>query len=544
MSSRTFMLAVIATAIGVAACGSYGTSVVEIKQAPPRVASISLTVPVSLTTGQTARAVATPKDVNGAALAGRAVAWFTSSAAVASVTDSGLVLAVAPGTAVVSAVSEGVSGQASLLVSAPPAVAVASVSVSPATSTLQIGSTVQLSAVTRDANNNVLTGRVITWGSGNTGIATVSASGLVTAVATGSASITASSEGQTGSAAISVSAASPPPPPPPAPVASVSVSPATSSLQVGSTVQFSAVTRDASNNVLTGRVISWSSSDNAVATVSTSGLVTAVAAGSAQVTATSEGQIGSASLTVTSPPPPPPPPPPGSSNEPPGMTVITDRPFNALNESGWSDIFDPNMAFIQDPSAPHSAPGILRATFPAGNAYDGSGPGASDFATGNKRTLYMARWIKYSANWYGHPSGVNKMAYVHTSSGDVPVLVFSAIGAGSAPLSPYVDLQFTVTPGGGSNLAPNLVPNAEIIRGQWNLLELVAVGNTAGNADGSVDWYLNGVHVGSYAVQWQAGATTWGRVHYTTIWGGYNGGAASIPATQWRDDDHLYLSEK
>src|SRR5205823_10557125 len=100
-----------------------------------------------------------------------------------------------------------------------------------ATATLQIGSTVELSAVTRDANNNVLTGRVITWGSANTGIATVSASGLVTAVATGSASITASSEGQTGSAAISVSAASPPPPPPPAPVASVSVSPATSSLQ-------------------------------------------------------------------------------------------------------------------------------------------------------------------------------------------------------------------------------------------------------------------------------------------------------------------------
>ena len=226
------------------------------------------------------------------------------------------------------------------------------------------------------------------------------------------------------------------------------------------------------------------------------------------------------------------------------MTAIADRPFNALNESGWSDIFDVNMAFISDPTAPHSAPGILRATFPAGNAYDGSGPGGSDFTTGNKRTLYMARWIKYSANWYGHPSGVNKMAYVHTSSGDVPVLVFSAIGAGSAPLSPYVDLQFTVTPGGGSNLAPNLVPNAEIVRGQWNLLELVAVGNTAGNADGSVDWYLNGVHVGSYAVQWQSGATTWGRVHYTTIWGGYSGGAASIPALQWRDDDHLYMSEK
>src|SRR5437588_359610 len=89
------------------------------------------------------------------------------------------------------------------------------------------------------------------------------------------------------------------------PVASVSVSPATSSMQVGGTAQFSAVTRDANNNVLTERVVNWSSSNTTVGTVSASGLVTAVAAGTAQITATSEGQIGSANLTVTSPLPPP-----------------------------------------------------------------------------------------------------------------------------------------------------------------------------------------------------------------------------------------------
>ena len=221
------------------------------------------------------------------------------------------------------------------------------------------------------------------------------------------------------------------------------------------------------------------------------------------------------------------------------MTAVLDRPFNALNELGIIDNFSANMAFILDAGAPRSPSGILRATFPPGNAYDGSGPGSFDFITGNKRTLYIAQWIRYSANWYGHPSGVNKMAYFHTSAGDIPVLVFSAIGAGTGPLSPQVWTQYP-----NANLTPNLVPNAEIIRGQWNLVELVAVGNTAGNVDGSVDWYLNGVHVGSYVLQWQAGATTWGRVHYTTIWGGYMGGAASIPATQWRDSDHLRLSEK
>ena len=82
---------------------------------------------------------------------------------------------------------------------------------------------------------------------------------------------------------------------------------------------------------------------------------------------------------------------------------------------------------------------------------------------------------------------------------------------------------------------------AEITRGVWHLLELVAVGNTAGNMDGSVDWWLDGVHVGSYAVQWQTGATFWSRIHGTTIWGGTG---QIVPALQWVEWDHMYISGK
>src|SRR5213079_1687758 len=59
--------------------------------------------------------------------------------------------------------------------------------------------------------------------------------------------------------------------------------------------------KDASGNALTGRTITWSSSDNSVATVSSSGLVSGVVAGSATITATSEGQSGTAAITVTPP---------------------------------------------------------------------------------------------------------------------------------------------------------------------------------------------------------------------------------------------------
>ncbi len=87
-------------------------------------------------------------------------------------------------------------------------------------------------------------------------------------------------------------------PPTPAPVASVSVSLASGTVTAGGTTQATATTRDAQGNTLTGRVVTWSSNNTGVATVASTGLVTAVTAGSASITATSEGQSGSASLTV------------------------------------------------------------------------------------------------------------------------------------------------------------------------------------------------------------------------------------------------------
>src|SRR5207247_2512576 len=84
------------------------------------------------------------------------------------------------------------------------AVPVASVTVSPATATVQVGQTMQLAAAPKDANGNSLSGRTITWASGSTAVATVSASGFVTGVAAGSVTITATSEGQSGTATITV----------------------------------------------------------------------------------------------------------------------------------------------------------------------------------------------------------------------------------------------------------------------------------------------------------------------------------------------------
>src|SRR6185436_976170 len=268
---------------------------------PTPIASLSVSLnPSSVLVGQTAQATATLQDSAGKPVVGPTITWESSDATVATVDATGLVRAVKAGNSMIKASSSGKTNGSSLTVSVPAPVPVATIAVSPTSATLQIGATQQLSAVTRDANNNVLTGRAISWSSANPAIATVSQSGLVTTVSAGSVSVSASSEGQVGSSAITVN------PPAPVPVASVSVSPSSATLQIGATQQLTAVTRDANNNVLTGRSVSWSSANSSIASVnSASGLVTAVAAGTVQISATSEGKVASSSITVSPPAPVP-----------------------------------------------------------------------------------------------------------------------------------------------------------------------------------------------------------------------------------------------
>ncbi len=177
-----------------------------------------------------------------------------------------------------------------------PTTQVLSIDVTPASQTLSVGATVQLSAVPKDASGNALSGRAVTWATSSVQTASVSATGLVTGVAPGSASVTATSEGKSGSSAITVIVP---------PVATVEVSPPTATVQTGATLQLSAVMKDASGNVLTGRTVTWSTSSSQTATINASGLVSGVVAGSVTITATSEGKSGSSAITVTGPQPAP-----------------------------------------------------------------------------------------------------------------------------------------------------------------------------------------------------------------------------------------------
>jgi uncharacterized protein YjdB len=258
-----------------------GSGAVDTVVVAPAVASVAVGASFTLQ--------AEARDANGEVIPGRSAFWAVEDPTIAFVSEDGRVTARRTGSVNVAASIEGKSGLATVTVTNVP---VASVSVSPNNATLRVGENTTFSAVVRDAGGAVLTNRPVAWTSSAPAVATVSTTGRVVAVSAGSTIISAESEGRSGLAAVNVSAV---------PVASIRISPASTTLITGQSAQLQAETLDANNNVLPGRQVMWFTNNASVATVSPNGTVAAVSAGSATITATSEGKTATASVSVTLP---------------------------------------------------------------------------------------------------------------------------------------------------------------------------------------------------------------------------------------------------
>ena len=155
-------------------------------------ASVTLSV-LSLTflsLSDTTQITATVKDAGGNTMSGATVTWASSSSSVATVSSAGLVTSVADGSATITATS----GSASATVTATVSQAAASVTLAPTSlSFTSFGDTTTLVPTVKDAVGNTMSGATVTWTTSNSSIATVSSAGLVTSVADGNATITATS---------------------------------------------------------------------------------------------------------------------------------------------------------------------------------------------------------------------------------------------------------------------------------------------------------------------------------------------------------------
>ena len=275
--------------------GVSGTAMLTVTEAPPVIAEVSVSPPeASIEEGQVQQFDAMAMTVEGIVIPGVEFTWESSDETVATVTSSGLATGVDVGIVTIMAMVDSVSGSAALTVTEPPPV-VATVSVSPPEASIEEGQTQQFTATAETADGMTIPDLVFVWTSSKSSVATVTSSGLATGIKAGMSTITATVDGVSGTAPLTVTE-------PPPVVATVTVSPSPVSIEEGSTQQFSATARTMDNRVIPSVSFMWSSSDPNVASINTSGLATAVSAGSTQVMATAEGKSGSATLTVTAPP--------------------------------------------------------------------------------------------------------------------------------------------------------------------------------------------------------------------------------------------------
>ena len=170
-----------------------------------------------------------------------------------------------------------------------------SISVSLSTLTLAVGQSTQAFALLQDSIGRSITesGATVHWSSSNPTVASDFTKDRNRNRPLGrTTSISASAKGKVASADLVVTG-----PQGSGPVISIGVSLAPT-LNVGRSMQATAIPKDAAGNLLVGRTVAWSTSDANVAAVSTNGTVTGSGVGTATISATSEGTTGAASVTV------------------------------------------------------------------------------------------------------------------------------------------------------------------------------------------------------------------------------------------------------
>ena len=239
--------------------------------APILVSNLTVTpTSVSMTISQTQQITATVAPSNAA---NKTLSWSSSNTGIATVSNSGLITSVSAGSATITVQTtdgSNLSATVSVSVSAN-AILITSITVVPSSAVLAPGATTQVNSTILPSN---ATNKTLTWSSSNTGIATVNSSGLVTAVAAGTANIWATSTdgtNRTGTCTITVSV----------PATSVSLNQSTATMHPGNTLTLVATVLPSN---ATNKTVTWTS-NSTNATVNGSGVITAVALGSAVITA-------------------------------------------------------------------------------------------------------------------------------------------------------------------------------------------------------------------------------------------------------------------
>ncbi len=235
----------------------------------------------------TLTATVTPENATN-----KSVTWTSSNTNVATVSSTGVVTAIADGTATITATTaDGTNLSATCEVTV--AIPVPATGITLSQSTLSFNAANQTATLTATVTPANATNKGVTWTSSNTAVATVSSTGVVTAKANGTATITAkTADGTNLTATCTVTVA--------IPVPATNITLSQSTLSFNAANQTATLTATVAPSNATNKSVTWTSSNTNVATVSSTGVVTAIADGTATITATTaDGTNLSATCEVT-----------------------------------------------------------------------------------------------------------------------------------------------------------------------------------------------------------------------------------------------------
>lgn len=255
--------------------GKTSTSIVTVSRKPVPVTSVTLDKEsITLTKGESKTLVATVKP-DGATY--KALSWTSSDSNVASVDSKGKVTALAIGSATITVKADDHQANCVITVVVP----IQSITLNKSELTLTKGQSETLVATLKpeDTSDNT-----VTWSSSNQTVATVDSNGKVTAVGGGKATITAKAGGKSASCVVTVEV----------PVESISLNRTSITLGEGESISLKATLnpKDATAPV------TWSSSDESIATVNQYGEVNAIRAGVADIVAKAGNKQATCVVTV------------------------------------------------------------------------------------------------------------------------------------------------------------------------------------------------------------------------------------------------------
>jgi hypothetical protein len=503
-ASRIHRLGLIAAvALSLAACVDRGDPTSPSQPAPtPSVHTVAVTLPVaSLEVGSAVSAGAIPTNAAGQVISNAQVQWLSSDASVLVVNANGLVSARKMGLAWVYATNDGVAGKISLKVtdSVP-----FHLLVSPRSTNLKVGAPLQLSASVSTATGRALPGHPTTWKTSDNHYATVSSSGVVTAVGAGTAAIIASTANASDTAYVNVSVA-----------ASQAAAPTQPATQPKSTTP-TPTTPTPTTPTPTTPAPTTPAPTTPIAPAPTTPTIAPVATNS-------------------------------GSHEPSIMVPIKDWDGHSLG--AWSSTTAPKEQFVWDSGLQNT---VMQMQYgpvvvPATSTY---GPGHLYYLMPGAKyplhTIYLRVQVKLSGNWKQNSSGVLKLFEVfsgrtwaipgiHGWGSDLRFMV-----ANDEPTDPNYPGCFI------GQIAPSCAaaapPPDVFTLDQWHTIEVVLVSNTPGISNGRLMTWLDGKLQTSVSnVKWSIVGTdnSFRQLDLNPLWGGLGG---TLTSAQTLSVGQIHLS--